>query len=99
MVYLNEDIICESSDLVYVVICSTFKEEYIGETGQEKIRIQDRFRVFREHILQLQYQQLKWKELFRTCQTGEFKIFSFFEMHSYNKYLTAQYEKYFPDKL
>ena len=47
MVYLNEDIICESSDLVYVVICSTFKEEYIGETGQEKIRIQDRFRVFR----------------------------------------------------
>ena len=36
--YVKEDMTCESSDLVYVVICSACNEEYIGETGEGKIR-------------------------------------------------------------
>ena len=77
---------CEISDLVYVVICSTSNEEHIGETGEGKISVRDRVRVYRQHIRQTQYQQLKCEEHFRPCGKGEFKIFPFFKLHSQNKY-------------
>ena len=96
--YLKEKMTCESNDLIYVVICSTCNEEYIGETGEGKTRVRDRVRVYRQHIRQPQYQQLKCEEHFRTCGKGQFKIFPFFKLHSQNKYLREQYEKYFRDK-
>ena len=45
----------KSSDLVYMVICFTCNEEYIGEIGEGKTRVP----VYRQHIHQPQYQQLK----------------------------------------
>ena len=51
--------------------------------------------VYRQHVLQMQYQQLKCQEHFGTSGKGEFKIFPLFELHSQNKYLREQYEKYF----
>ena len=96
--YLKENMTCESSDLIYVVICSTCNKEYIGETGEGKTRVRDRVRVYRQHIRQPQYQQLKCEEHFRTCGKGQFKIFPFFKLHSQNKYLREQYEKHFRDK-
>ena len=51
--------------------------------------------VYRQHIRQMQYQQLKCREHFRTGGKGEFKIFPFFELHLQNTYLKEQYEKYF----
>ena len=88
--YLKEDMTCESGNLVHVVICSRCNEEYIGETGEGRTRVQDRVRVYRQHIRQLQYQQLKCDE--------HFKTFPFFKLHSQNKYLREQCEKYFRDK-
>ena len=79
---------CENSDLIYVVICSICKEEYIGETGEGKTRARERVRVYRQHIHPQQYQQLKCEEHFRTCGKGQFKICRFFKLHSQNKYLT-----------
>ena len=67
MFYLKEDMTCESSDLIYVVICPTCNEEYIGEIGEGKIRVCDRVRVYQQHICQPQYQQLKCEEHFQTC--------------------------------
>ena len=55
---------CKSSDLIYVVICSTCNEEYIRETGEGKTRVRDIVRVDRQHIRQSQYQQLKCEEHF-----------------------------------
>ena len=86
---------CESRDLIYVVICSTCNEEYIGKTGEGKAKVRDRVPVYRQHIRQHQCQQLKCEEHLRTCGKGEFKIFPFFKLHSHNKYLREQYEKYF----
>ena len=54
---------CESSDLVYVVISSTFNEEYIGETGEGKARDRENVQVYGQHICQPQYQQVKCEEL------------------------------------
>ena len=78
---------CKISNLIYVIICSTFNEEYIGETGEGKTRVCGRVRVYRQHIRQPQYQQLKFEEHFRTCGKGQFKIFPFFKLHLQNKYL------------
>ena len=50
---------CDSFNLIYVVICGTCKEEYIGETGEGKTKLRDRVRVYRQHIRQPQYQQLR----------------------------------------
>ena len=36
---------CKCSDLVYVVICSTCNEEYIGETGKSESRVQGRLKL------------------------------------------------------
>ena len=75
---------CESSDLIYVVICSTCNEEYIGETGERQTRVRDRVQVYQKHIRQPQYQLLKCKEHFQTCGKGQFKIFPFFKLRSQN---------------
>ena len=32
---------CDSCNLLYVVICDTCKEEYIGETGEGKTKLRD----------------------------------------------------------
>ena len=69
---------CESSDLVYVAICSTCNEESTGETEEGKTRVP----VYQQHICQPQYHQLKCEEHFRTCGKGELKIFPFFKLHS-----------------
>ena len=89
---------CEISDTKCVVICSTYNEEYIGESGEGKARVQERVRVYQQHIRQLQYQKCKCEEHFWTCGKGEFKLFPFSKLHSPNKYWREQYEKYFRDK-
>ena len=57
---------CNSSNLIYVIIIPTCKEEYIGETGIGKTTLRDRVRVYRQHINQPHYQQLKVEEHIRT---------------------------------
>ena len=38
---------CESSNLIYVVICQGCKEEYIGETG---CLVKERINIYRQHM-------------------------------------------------
>ena len=57
----------------YVIICDTFKEEYIGQTGERKTKLRDR--VYHQHIRQPQYQQLKVEGHLRLCGNGEFRVF------------------------
>ena len=71
---------CDSLHLIYVVICGTCKEECIGETREGKTKLRDRVRVYRQHIWQPQYQQLKVEGHLRACGNGEFRIFSLLQM-------------------
>ena len=41
---------CDSFNLIYVIICDTCKEEYIGKTGEGKTKPRDRVRVYRQPI-------------------------------------------------
>ena len=89
---------CDRFNLIYVVICGTCKEEYIGETGEGKTKLRDRFRVYRQHIRQPQYQQLKVEGHLRVCSNGEFRIFPFLQMHSQDTNLRRSYETRFQQK-
>ena len=46
---LKNRFICDSFNLIYVVICDTCKEEYIRETGEGKIKLKT-IRLYRRHI-------------------------------------------------
>ena len=65
--FLRSEMSCNSSQLIYVVICPTCKEEYIGETGIGKTKLRDRVRVYRQHIRRPEYQKLKVEGHLRKC--------------------------------
>ena len=83
---------------LYVVIFGTCKEEYIGETGEGKTKLRDRVRVYRQHIRQPQYQQLKVEGHLRVCGNGEFRIFPLLQMRSQDTNLRRSYETRFQQK-
>ena len=62
---------CESSNLIYVVICQGCKEKHIGETG---CIVKRQINIYRQHIRQLQYQQLAVEEHLRTCGDRKFHV-------------------------
>ena len=74
---LKSPMSCDSANVIYVVICSNCNGENIGETGVNKQKLRDRVRVYRHHIRQPQYQQLKIEEHSTKCSQGDFKIFPF----------------------
>ena len=78
-----------------MVICDKSKEEYTGETGEGKTKLRYRVRVYRQHIRQPQYQQLKVKEHLRVCGNGEFQIFPLLQMRSQDTNLKRSYETRF----
>ena len=86
---------CESSNLIYVVICSGCKEEYIGQTGTT---LKERVTVYKQHINHPQYQQIKVEAHLRTCGKGNFTIFPFFQVKKEDKSLRESYENHFIKK-
>ena len=88
---LKSPMSCDSANVIYVVICSKCNGEYIGETDVNKQKLKDRVRVYKQHIRQPQYQQLKIEEHLRKCSHGDFKIFPFLQMHSTDKELRRMY--------
>ena len=90
---------CDSFNLIYVIICGSCKEEYIGETGDGKTKLRDRVRVYRYQIWQPQYQQLKVEGHLRVCGNGEFRIFPLLQKRSQDTNLRQSYETRFQQKL
>ena len=95
---LKSKMTCESKNLIYVVICPTCKEEYIGETGIGDSKLRDRVRVYRQHIRQPEYEKLKVEKHLRTCGKGNFKIFPFFQLRTNDTDPRREYESYFIKK-
>ena len=92
---LKTSMSCDNSNLIYVLICSSCKEEYIEETGLNKTKLRDRVRENRQHIRQPQYQQLKVEGHLRTCSSGNFKLFPFLQMRTDSKFLRKSFEERF----
>ena len=97
---LKNCITCDSFNLIYIVICGTCKEEYIGDTEEGKTKLRDRVRdrVKRQQIRQTQDQQLKAVGHLRVCGNGEFRIFPLLQMRSQDTNLRRSYETRFQQK-
>ena len=93
--YIKTNFNCETANLIYVIICSGCTEEYIGETG---CILKERVNIYRQHIKQPEYQQIKAEEHLRLCGKGQFSIFPFFKIKENNKFLRKAYETYFINK-
>ena len=89
---------CDSVNLIYVIICDTYKEEYIAETGEGKTKLRDRVRVYRQHIRQPHYQQLKVEGHLRIYGNGKFWIFPLHQIRSQDTNLRRSYETRFQQK-
>ena len=92
---MKQRFICDSFNLIFVVICDLCKEEYIEETEEGKNNLRERvyrqnmrIRVYHEHMRQPHYQQLKVKGHLRVCGNGEYGVFSLFQMRSQNTNLS-----------
>ena len=92
---LKSNFNCESSNLIYVVICDTCGEEYIGQTGT---LLKERVSVYKQHIAHPQYQQIKVEGHLRICGKSKFKIFPFFQVKENNKALREAYENHFIER-
>ena len=79
---LKNRFICDSFNLIYVVICDTCKEEYIRETGEGKTK--DNQIVSSTHL--------------RVCGNCEFWIFPLLQMPSKDTNLRQSYETRFQQK-
>ena len=73
---------CDTCNLIYVTICDTCKEKYIGGTGEERNKLRGRVRVYHQHIRQPHYKQLKVEVHLRVCGNGKFRIFLLLHMRS-----------------
>ena len=71
----------------------------ILERRERKTKLSDRVRVYRQHIRQPQYQQLKVEGHLRICGNGEFRIFPLLQMRSEDTNLRRSYEARFQQKL
>ena len=61
------------------------KKDYNGEKDEERTKLKERsVRMYRQHIRQPQYQQLKVKGHLRLSGNGELPIFLFFRMRPQN---------------
>ena len=89
---------CDSSNLLYIIICPTCDVEYTGETGISQTKLRDHVRVHRQHIRQPEYHKLKVEEHLRTCGKGTFKIFPLLQKRSSEIDLCKSYEKSFMKK-
>ena len=65
-------------NLIYVVICPTCKEEYIGENGIGNSKLRDGVRIYSRHIRQPEHEKFKVEKHFRT--RGKRKFTSVFKI-------------------
>ena len=71
---------CDSSNLLYVIICSGCNEEYIGETGKGTTKLRDRVRVYHEQINDEKYRKKNMqKNIYINAQMVTSKYSHFFK--------------------
>ena len=70
----NVNMTCKTMDLIYLLMCTGCREEYLGETG---CTIAERTNLHRSQIKIETYRKLKVSKHVHNCSNGQFKIFPF----------------------
>ena len=89
---------CDSRNLIYVVICPTRKEEYIGENGIGDSKLRDRVRIYRQNVQQPEHEKAKVEKHLKTWGKGNFPIFQSLQLRSNDTDLQREYKDYFIKK-
>ena len=95
---LKANFTCDSSNLLYVIICPACGEECTSETGSGKTKLRVLIGVYLQHIRQDEYQKLKLEQYLRTCIKGTFKIFPLLQIGSSEIGLHMSHERDFMKK-
>ena len=75
---ITDDINCDSSNIIRVIICSNCKKSYIGETGDT---LKHRTTLHRQHIKNHQTAPLQVSKHLYLCNKGTFSIMPVFQYH------------------
>ena len=76
--FLKTKMTHDSRNLIYVVICPTCREEYIGETGTGNSKLRDRVRIYRQHIRQPEHEKLRQISILELVAKETSQYFRFF---------------------
>lgn len=69
---INSNFNCNSSNLIYAIICPGCNEEYIGQTSRT---LKERLILYRQHINHPEYQTAYIEQHLRDCGKGRLLIF------------------------
>lgn len=89
---VNNNMSCQTRNLLYVITCSGCGELYIGETGST---LRERIRIHKQHINQPEYRKLKVSEHLDLCGKKSFTVFPFYKMYNSNTVERRDKEKHF----
>ena len=63
---------CDTSKLIYVVMCRTWKKQHMGEISIEELRLRGKVRKHQQHIYELHCKKPKVENNLQTCGKGYF---------------------------
>lgn len=89
---INNNMSCQTRNLIYVITCSGCGELYIGETGNT---LRERIRIHKQHINSPEYRKIKLSEHLDVCGKKSFTVFPFYKMCECNTSERREKEKHF----
>lgn len=89
---VNNNMSCQTRNVIYVITCSGCGELYIGETGSA---LRERIRVHKQQINVPQYRKLKVSEHLDVCGNRTFTVFPFYKLHNSNTIERRDKERHF----
>ena len=95
--HINDNMDCNSRNLIYVITCTGCGGQYIGETGDI---LRNRVRVHRQQIKDPNTRMLKLSEHIDNCSTQDpvFLICPFYKLRDEDVILRREKEQYFINK-
>lgn len=89
---IKANMTCKTKNLIYCIICTNCKEEYVGQTGNS---LSERVRIHKQQIRQPEYRQIPLSEHLEVCAGGKFKIFPFYKCQQDNEEYRKETERKF----
>ena len=93
---INSNFNCNSSNLIYAIVCPGCNEEYIGQTGRT---LKERLCLYRQHISHPEYQTAYIEQHLRDCGKGRFSIFPILQVKKNDVILRETIESKFIAKI
>ena len=90
---LNDDMSCKSKNVIYVIQCRGWNEQYIGET----VNLINRITLYNQHIRHAELRKIPVSGHFADCsdQDPKYVVFPFYQMKTESIMKRKEKEKFF----